>query len=114
MPNTTDVLKIEVMAGVVEQRKVVAEIAEKQNIHEILTIITSHNKKWHKPWATYPTPRATAVFRGSSNTPLLILWFGPNWAGGQDMPQCPKRAKLWGLEKDSLKALKRLLGIESV
>jgi hypothetical protein len=114
VPNTPDVLEIEVMAGVMEQRKVVAEITEKQKIYEILTFISAHNKKWYKPWNTYPTPQATAVFRSSSNTPLLILWFGSNWVGGQDMPQGPKGAKLWELEEESLKELKRLLSIEGV
>ena len=114
VPSASEVQKVEVMAGVMEQQKVIAVITEKQKINEILTFINTNNSKWFKPWDTYPTPQATAIFRSSVDAPLLILWFGPNWVGGQGMPQGPKAAKLWKLEEEKLMTLKRLLGVDSV
>lgn len=114
VPSASEIQKVEVMAGVMEQRKVIAVITEKQKINELLVFINDNNSNWYKPWDTYPTPQATAIFRSSSDAPLLILWFGPNWVGGQSMPQGPKAAKLWKLEEEKLMKLKRLLGVGGV
>jgi hypothetical protein len=114
VPNISKVQKVEVIAGVMEQRKDVAKIDDKTDIEEILSFISINNQKWYTSWHTYPTPQVTAIFRNSTGTPLLILWFGPNWVGGQDMPHGPKGAKLWKLEKSKLIELKKLLSIESV
>ena len=114
VPDASEVQKVEVMAGAMEQRKVIAVITEKKKIDELLTFIKANNSDWYKPWDTFPTPQATAIFRSSSDAPLLILWFGPNWVGGQGMPQGPKAAKLWKLEEEKLMTLKRLLGVDSV
>jgi hypothetical protein len=114
VPNISKVKKVEVIARVMEQQKIVAEIDDKTNIEEIMSFISMNNQKWYTSWHAYPTPQARAIFRNAAGAPLLILWFGPNWIGGQDMPHGPTGAKLWKLEESKLKDLKKLLSIESV
>jgi|GEM_PF-3258686 len=110
VPSLSEVHKIEVMV----QRKVIAVITEKQKINELLTFINTNDSNWYRPWDTYPTPKITVMFRRSSDAPLLILWFGPNWVGGQSMPYGPKAPKLWKLEEEKMLKLKRLLSVNSL
>ena len=111
LPKVDDMAAIEVYEGVLEQRKQVQVITDPRVIEGILEFVKSNNTGWHTTWNTYPTPQATAVFRGKEKGSEMLLWFGPNWVGGHAAPISPKKAYLWGLSASKLQELKSKLGI---
>ena len=111
LPKVSDIAAIEIYEGVFEQRKQIQEITDPEVIQEILEFVKSNNSGWHTTWNTYPTPQATAVFRGKEKGSKMLLWFGPDWAGGHAAPISPKKAYLWGLSASKLQELKSMLGI---
>jgi hypothetical protein len=111
LPKQNEVTKIEKLEGVLEENRAKAEIDDPDKIRQILSFIERNNAGWFSPWDTYPTPQITVVFRNSNSNPVLILWFGTNWVGGQASPISPKKAYLWKLDDSRLKELKQLIGI---
>lgn len=111
LPKQNEVAKIEILEGVLEQNRIKAEIVDPDRIHQVLNFIERNNAGWFSPWDTYPTPRITVVFRNPNSNPVLILWFGADWVGGQASPISPKEAYLWTLDDSRFKELKQLIGI---
>ena len=111
LPKVDDIAAIEVYEGVLEQRKQVQVITDPRLIEDILEFVKSNNTGWHTTWNTYPTPQATAVFRGKEKGSEMLLWFGPDWVGGHAAPISPKKAYLWSLSASKLQELKSKLGI---
>ncbi len=111
LPEVNDIAAIEIYEGVLEKREQVQVITDRKVIQEVLEFVKSNNSGWHTTWNTYPTPQATAVFRGKEKGSKMLLWFGPNWVGGHAGPISPKKAYLWGLSASKLQELKSMLGI---
>ena len=111
LPEVNNIAAIEIYEGVLEKREQVQVITDRKVIQEVLEFVNSNNSGWHTTWNTYPTPQATAVFRGKEKGSKMLLWFGPNWVGGHAAPISPKKAYLWGLSASKLQELKSMLGI---
>lgn len=111
LPQASEINAIEIYEGVLEERKQVQIITDPKVIDDVVAFIESNNSGWHTTWNTYPTPQATAVFRGNTKGTEMLLWFGPDWAGGHASPISPKKAYLWGLSAEKLQKLKSKLGI---
>lgn len=111
LPEVNDIAAIEIYEGVLEKREQVQVITDRKVIQEVLEFVKSNNTGWHTTWNTYPTPQATAVFRGKEKGSKMLLWFGPDWVGGHAAPISPKKAYLWGLSASKLQELKSMLGI---
>ncbi|WP_444919115.1 hypothetical protein [Microbulbifer sp. JMSA003] len=111
LPQSSDIEAIEIYEGVLQERKQVQVITDPRAIEDIIGFVKTNNSGWHTTWHTYPTPQATAVFRGNEKGTEMLLWFGPDWVGGHAAPISPKKAYLWGLSASKLQELKSKLGI---
>jgi hypothetical protein len=111
LPQSSEIESIEIYEGVLEERKQVQVITDVKEINDILAFVQTNNSGWHTTWNTYPTPQATAVFRGKEKGTEMLLWFGPDWVGGHASPISPKKAYLWALNVNKLQELKSKLGI---
>ncbi len=111
LPKSSDIKEVEIYEGVLEGRKQIQVITDSKIINEIVAFVKANNSGWHTTWHTYPTPQATAVFRGHEKDTEMLLWFGPDWVGGHAAPISPKKAYLWGLSASKLQELKSKLGI---
>ncbi len=111
LPTGNEVAIIEVYEGVPEKKNRVNEITSPKEITAILGFISENNTNWLSPLDTFPTPKATVVFRTQNKGVAMLLWFGPNWAGGQASPISPKKAYIWEIEENKLHDLKSKLEI---
>lgn len=113
IPPVSNIVSIDVYTGAIEESNRIRGFAEPGEIEEIVLFLESHNENWYSSYTTFPTPQITAIFRNREHGVEAVLWFGPNWVGGQSFTEKSEEAKLWGLNSEKLAELRSLLKIDT-
>jgi hypothetical protein len=91
-------------------RERILEIAtsEPDRLNRLLAFMTTRNRGWWTPWDTLPSVDWTIVVM-KNKRPVLSLWVGPGWLGGQDAGKTVPR--LHELSQEDRGELFRIIGL---
>lgn len=91
--------------------KTVKEVTDPQVIQQCLAFLAARNDRWRTPFDTFPAPQWTIRLEGKEG-PLLVLWLGAGWLGGDGGGTAADR-RLRPLPQADRTELIRLLGVTS-
>jgi hypothetical protein len=80
-----------------------------ETISAILAALSANNKGYDPPLDTFPGPQYGLVFAGEKGN-LLVVWIGPDWLGGAELPTSEPGKRLRALPPDERARLLSLIG----
>lgn len=111
VPATFEVVAIEIEKRGQQSGHTRQVIVDPRVITETLAFCRDRLPEWYVPWDTFPTPEVTARFRNGEGGLVYVLWFGPDWVGGDDAVIDSAHSAIARISRSDLDRLRTLLGV---
>jgi len=106
LPPSSSVIEIGVASGNIEFKR---RIVDPETIAGVLALLSSNNSGYRYPVGTFPGAQYTLVFRDHERE-RLVVWVGPDWLGGRELPGSARANRLRGLAAGERAKLLSLIG----